>query len=77
MVLNIEKPNVSSVKKKNFNYCKFYVLTHDGRRCVLQSIDDWRKKGKDYVDRYCKREGKGCPILLKIIKLRKQYKTPK
>ncbi len=44
-------------------YCKFYALTHDGRRCVFLSLDDWEKVREDFPKRFCTRGGSGCPLL--------------
>ena len=49
-------------------YCRFYVLTYNGRRCVLMSVDKWLKIKEDFYERFCSKEGKNCPLLHKILK---------
>jgi hypothetical protein len=45
-------------------YCKFYVDTADGRRCVLQPPEKFILRPE------CYREGRGCEVLARYMELR-------
>ena len=60
-------------------YCRFYVLTYNGRRCVLMSVDKWFKVKEDFYKRFCSRGGSGCPLLNNVLKRIKamRHRIPK
>lgn len=64
------------------NHCVFYKETHDGRRCVLLSPEEWRVVAQRYLQ-HCRAGGKGCVLLSRILLLlenssllRDQEKSP-
>lgn len=42
--------------------CKFYVNTALGRRCILMSVEDWRRRRAKLMV-YCEGRANGCPVL--------------
>ena len=73
MIISSKNNSVQSVGKEGKAYCKFYVLTYDGRRCALVSVEEWKKIEEDFPKRFCLRNGVGCPILERLRKIRSKY----
>jgi len=48
--------------------CIFYKRTFNGKRCLLLSIEDWRRR-RDRLLAYCQAGGKGCPIYSAYVRI--------
>ena len=56
--------------------CVFYRLTNLGRRCVLMSVEDWKRLNARYIA-FCKNRGSGCPILARVNRVNSRtYQLP-
>ncbi|HDI74945.1 MAG: metal-binding protein [Thermoprotei archaeon] len=45
--------------------CVYFQQTIDGKRCVLVSPEEWRRR-KGKLEQYCFNGGKGCPVLMSM-----------
>lgn len=53
--------------------CDFYVKTYSGKRCVLMSLEDWKKWVREGKLEYCLNIG-FCPLALRVKRLSKRIK---